>query len=69
MVTRPKKQGERFPVQQWYQLAKFSMVSLEGLNRRRPGDVEKIENEDYKKIRRIDENSEEYKNLKEKDRV
>lgn len=68
-VTRPREPGEKFPEQQWLQLAKSSMVCLEVLNRRRPGDVKKIEIQDYQKVRRIDESSDEYKNLQEKDRV
>lgn len=68
-VIRPRAEGEKFPVTQWYQLAKASMVCLEVLNRRRPGDVEKIEIADYDRLKRIESDSDEYKNMSEADKV
>lgn len=67
-VTRTREEGEEFPVEEWHKVAKCSMVCLEVLNRRRSGAVEKIEIRDYQKINRINESSDEYKNMSEIDR-
>lgn len=45
----------------WVRLAQLSMVSLMLLNRRRPGDVQRIEVEDYNRMQDIDKESDVYK--------
>lgn len=42
-------------------LAQLSMVSLMILNRRRPGDIQRIEVADYQKINNVDKSSDAYK--------
>lgn len=45
----------------WVRLAQLTMVSLMLLNRRRPGDVQRIEVEDYNRLQDIDKESDVYK--------
>lgn len=51
----------RFRHKLWARLAQLVMVKLMLLNRRRPGDVQRIEVEDYNRLQSIDKESDAYK--------
>lgn len=53
----------QFTYTAWVDLMNSTMISIMVLNRRRPGDIERLEINDYKRVHRIDKNSDAYKNM------